>query len=78
VYKKEAQNMTVKIVEVVGESCNSWQEAVENAVIDASKTVRNITGVEVLNNTANVQNGKIVEYKADVAIAFKVEGSTES
>ena len=70
--------MTVKIVELVGESKNSWQEAVENAVKDASKTVRNISGIEVLNNTANVQGGKIVEYKADVAIAFKVDGSSES
>ncbi|WP_422443853.1 dodecin family protein [Thermoanaerobacterium sp. DL9XJH110] len=70
--------MTVKVIEVVGESKNSWQEAVENAVRDASKTIRNITGVEVLNNTANVNNGKIVEYKADVAIAFKVDGTTES
>lgn len=69
--------MTVKILELVGESGNSWQEAVENAVKDAGKTVRNISGVEVLNNTANVKNGKIVEYKANVAIAFKVDG-TES
>lgn len=70
--------MTVKVIEVVGESKNSWQEAVENAVRDASKTIRNITGVEVRNQTANVQGGKIVEYKADVAIAFKVEDSTET
>ncbi|MCG0275009.1 MAG: dodecin family protein [Thermosediminibacteraceae bacterium] len=69
--------MTVKIIEVVGESKNSWQEAVENAVRDASKTIRNITGVEVRNQTANVRDGKIVEYKADVAIAFKVDGTTE-
>ncbi|ADL08021.1 dodecin family protein [Thermosediminibacter oceani] len=69
--------MTVKIIEVVGESKNSFQEAVENAVRDASKTIKNITGVEVRNQTANVEGGKIVEYKADVAIAFKVEGTTE-
>ncbi|HEY8362953.1 MAG TPA: dodecin family protein [Tissierellaceae bacterium] len=69
--------MTVKIIEVVGESKNSWQEAVENAVRDASKTIRNITGVEVRNQTANVRDGKIVEYKADVAIAFKDDGTTE-
>ena len=50
--------MTVKVLELVGESQNSWQEAVENAIKDANKTIRNITGVEVLNNTANVQNGK--------------------
>lgn len=68
--------MTVKVVELVGESKNSWKEAVQNAVKDASKTIRNITGVEVLNNTANVQDGNIVEYKANVKIAFKVDGTS--
>jgi len=68
--------MTVKVIELVGESKNSWQEAVQNAVKDASKTIRNITGVEVLNNTANVKDGNIVEYKANVKIAFKVDGTS--
>lgn len=66
--------MTVKIIELVGESDKGWQEAVENAVKDANKTIRNITGVEVLNNTANVKDGKIVGYRANIAIAFKVDG----
>ena len=35
--------MTVKVVELVGESKNSWDEAVRNAVKDAHKTIRNIT-----------------------------------
>ncbi|HHX22464.1 MAG: dodecin family protein [Tepidanaerobacteraceae bacterium] len=70
--------MTVKVVELVGESKNSWDEAVRNAVKDAHKTIRNITGVEVLNNTANVVEGEIVEYKANVQVAFKVDGSMES
>jgi len=68
--------MTVKVIELVGESKNSWQEAVQNAVKDASKTIRNITGVEVLNNTANVKDGNIVEYKANIKIAFKVDGTS--
>ena len=68
--------MTVKVLELVGESDTSWQDAVENAVKDAGKTIRNITGVEVLNNTANVKDGKLVEYKANVAIAFKVDGTS--
>ena len=68
--------MTVKVVELVGESKSGWQEAVQNAVKDASKTIRNITGVEVLNNTANVKDGNIVEYKANVKIAFKVDGTS--
>ena len=70
--------MTVKVLELVGESKKSWQDAVENAIKDAHLTIRNITGVEVLNNTANVVNGKIAEYKSNVQIAFKVDGSTES
>ena len=68
--------MAVKIIELVGESKNSWQEEVQNAVRDASKTIRNISGVEVLNTTANVKDGEIVEYKANVKIAFKVDGTS--
>ena len=69
--------MQLKLLKLLSESKNSWQEAVENAVCDANKTIRNITGIEILNNTAKVENGKIVEYKADVNIAFKVDGTTE-
>lgn len=65
--------MTVtKIIELLGESKTSWDDAVATAVAEAAKTVDNITGVRVKNMTANVENGKIVEYKADVEIAFAV------
>ncbi len=64
----------VKVLELVGESKNSWQEACQNAVAEASRTVRNISGVEVYNMTANVDNGKISEYKANVKVAFLVDG----
>ncbi len=65
----------VKVIELVGESPVSWQDAIESAVAQASKTVHGITGVEVLNMTANVENGKITEYKADVQVAFAVDGT---
>lgn len=64
---------TVKVTELVGESKSSWQDAVQSAVREASKTVRNITGVEVYNLTADVQDGNIIEYKANVKVAFAVE-----
>lgn len=64
----------VKVIELVGESKESWQDAIEKAVQEASKTVHGISGVEVLNMTANVDSGKIVEYKADVQVAFAVDG----
>ncbi|MCL5677583.1 MAG: dodecin family protein [Firmicutes bacterium] len=64
----------VKVLELVGESKNSWQEAASNAVQEAAKTVHGISGVEVTNWTANVHDGNLVEYKANVKIAFKVDG----
>lgn len=60
----------VKVLELVGESSSDWQDAVQSAVREASKTVKNISGVEVENWTAQVQHGQIVEYKANVKVAF--------
>lgn len=69
--------MYVKVVELVGESLISWKDAVRSAVREASKTVDNITGVEVMNLTANVQNGDLVEYKANVKVAYTDEGRSK-
>ncbi len=65
----------VKIVELMGESSTSWEDAVNQAVRAASQTIRNITGVEVTNMTASVDNGKVTKYKADVHVAFAVDGT---
>jgi len=63
----------VKIIELVGTSDKSWQDAVENAVRRASRTVRNIRGVDVLGWTGRVEGGKIIEYRANVKVSFVVE-----
>jgi flavin-binding protein dodecin len=47
-------------------------KSVDNAVLEASKTIDSILGVEVTNFTANIDNGHIDEYKADVKVAFQV------
>lgn len=60
----------VKVLELVGESSSDWQDAVASAVREASKTVKNISGVEVANWTAQVKSGEIVEFKANVKVAF--------
>ncbi len=62
----------VKVIELVGTSRQNWTDAVDNAVNEASKTIDDILGVEVTNFTANIDNGRIAEYKADVKIAFHV------
>jgi len=63
----------VKIVELIGSSPEGWEEAVENAVKEAAKTIKNIRGVHVKRCTARVEDNKIVEYRADVKVAFVVE-----
>ena len=63
----------IKVIEVVSESRNSWEDAAQNAVIDASKTINNITGVDVVGFKGVVQDGKIINYKAHCKIAFVVK-----
>jgi len=63
----------VKILELIGSSPDGWTEATQNAVTKAAKTVKNIKGVHVKRCTAKVEDNKIVEYNADVKIAFIVK-----
>ena len=62
----------VKVIELVGTSKVSWEDAAKNAVAEAAKTVRHITGVDVVGQTAVVENNTITEYRANVKIAFVV------
>jgi flavin-binding protein dodecin len=64
----------VKIIELVGSSPSSFSDAVRNAVKTASRTLRNIKGVDVVSSSADVdENGDLVNYKVDVKIAFVIE-----
>ena len=64
--------MVVKIIELIGSSAKGWTEATQNAIDEAAKTVRNIKSVHVKRCTAKVEKNQIVEYRADVKIAFVV------
>lgn len=63
----------VKIIELVGSSTEGWQEAAEDALMEATKTVRHIVGMDVVGWTAKVEKNKIVSYRANVKIAFIAE-----
>ena len=63
----------IKIIEVLGISTKSWEDAADAALAEAGKSVRNITGVELTAQTAKVKDGKIAEYHATSKMAFKVE-----
>jgi flavin-binding protein dodecin len=67
--------VVIKVLELVGTSQESWQQAAENALREAARTVDHITGLEVANMTADVQDGEIVSYSANVKIAFAVDNN---
>jgi flavin-binding protein dodecin len=62
-----------KIVELVGSSEKSWEDAVKKTLERMSKTIRNIKGVDVLGHKAIVEDGKIKEYRVVMKISFVVE-----
>lgn len=64
---------TAKVVELIGVSTKSFEDAIECAVQDASATTRGITGADVVNMTVKCENGRIVEYKVNLKVAFGVE-----
>jgi flavin-binding protein dodecin len=64
--------MVVKIIQLIGSSKEGWQEATQNAVDEAARTIKNIRSVHVKRCTAKLQDNKIVEYRAVVNIAFVV------
>jgi len=62
-----------KIIELVGSSPKSFEDAVAQALKEAAKTVKDIRGVEVMGFTAKVDGDRIFEFRADVKIAFGVK-----
>ena len=66
-----------KVIEIVGSSDKSWEDAAQVALAEATKTIHGITGIELTDTTARVDpnTGKITEYHSTVKIAFGVEHS---
>ncbi len=64
---------TTKIIELIGASPNSWEEAAQNALAEAGETVKGIKGIHAIDFTAVVKDNKIVEYRTNIKIAFIVE-----
>ncbi|MFO7979354.1 MAG: dodecin family protein [Candidatus Aminicenantes bacterium] len=64
---------TIKVIEIIGTSAKNWEDAANNAVKEAQETVKGLTGLEVVAQTAKVEGGEIVEYRTNVKLAFMVE-----
>ena len=63
-----------KIITLVGTSTDSWEKAAASAVETASKTLRDLRIAEVEELDMQLENGKVVNYRAKVRVSFKYEG----
>jgi flavin-binding protein dodecin len=72
--RENMSTSTYKIIELVGTSDVSWEEAAKNAVEVASKSLRELRIAEVTKLDMRVEKGKIVAYRARVNLSFKYEG----
>ena len=66
-----ASDSVYRITELVGTSKKSWEDAANNAVTAASKTLRDLRVAEIIKLDMVVENGKVVAYRARVALSFK-------
>jgi len=64
---------TAKVTELIGNSKESFEAAVQNALRDASQTIRHISGADVVRFSVKCEEGDIIEYRADLKIAFGIE-----
>ncbi|MGD1944840.1 MAG: dodecin family protein [Croceivirga sp.] len=62
----------LKVIEVMANSNKSWEDATENAVQQASKSVKHIRSVYVNEQSCTVKEGKIDEYRVNIKITFEV------
>jgi dodecin len=65
----------VKIIELIGTSTQSSDDAVQQALKDASSTLRNIKAVDVVST--GLRGDKLIEWRAHVRVAFLIERVTE-
>lgn len=63
----------VKVIELLAESKNGWEAAVQEAVTEAAKTIKNIKSVYISNMQAIVENDKVVNYRLNIKISFVVD-----
>lgn len=62
----------VKVIELLAESKKSWEDATQNALTEAKKTVKNIESIYVKDMKAIVENGEITTYRVNAKVSFKV------
>ncbi|MDX1367978.1 dodecin [Pseudomonas sp.] len=66
---------TYKKIEVVGSSKNSIDEAINNALQECAKSVRNLDWFEVVETRGHIENGKVGHYQVTLKVGFRLSES---
>jgi flavin-binding protein dodecin len=64
-----------KIVELVGSSSTSWEDAAKNAVETAAESLKDLRIAEITQMDMKIENGKVTAYRAKVNLSFKYQSS---
>ena len=72
--KRPAAEGVYRVIDDVGSSLASWEEAARNAVDTASKSIRDLRIAEVTKLDIRVEGGKVVAFRTRVQLSFKYEG----
>ena len=67
-------NSVYKVIEIVGSSPKSWEEAAKTAVETAAKSLEDLRIAEVSNLDMRIEDNKVVAYRAKVKVSFKYRG----
>lgn len=72
--KQAAGEGVYRVIDVIGTSKVSWEEAAKNAVETAGTSLRDLRVAEIAKLDVRIDNGKVVAYRARVQLSFKYEG----
>lgn len=70
---KKGGGTVYRVTEVIGTSANSWEDAARNAVSTASDTLRDLRIAEIEKLDVKIEDGKVVQFRARLALSFKYE-----
>jgi flavin-binding protein dodecin len=66
-----------KVIELVGTSTDSWEKAARAAVERAAETLRDLRVAEVVEQDLQIEEGRIIAYRAKVKLSFKYERESD-
>lgn len=71
--KKRDEGAVYKVVEVVGTSPNSWEEAARNAIEMAAQSLRDLRIAEISKMDVKVEDGRITSFRTRLSLSFKYD-----